>query len=350
MTHTNYYDVLGVDKTATQEEIKKKYRELAKQYHPDKHGGDTAKEEKFKEIQEAYNILGDEKKRGQYDNGGIKNPFGWGFQDHNPFKDFNIDDIFGRRQQPQPKKYKGQPIKLLVNISLEDAYYGGTKTIERLMDIKCDHCSGTGSTTHNVHNCSQCGGAGIVQEQISDPGAFFVQFRTVNCNKCNGSGKEVINPCDKCNGTGIVRAKKSINIPIHRSVDTNHQIVLNRAGHAAPFNGEYGDILVVYHIIPHETFKREHNNLILEKEISIADAVLGVELEVDTIEKKKIKINVPAGIEPGRKLRLRGLGMKENNFNPIEGDLIISIKITIPFNLTDEQKELFMQLKKLETE
>lgn len=347
MTQKDYYDVLGVDKTATQEEIKKRYRDLAKKYHPDKNAGDKSKEEKFKEIQEAYSILGDEQKRKQYDNTGTKNFYGWGHQGANPFADINLDDFFDFTPHVQKKHYKGNPLKLLLHISLEDAYYGLSKTVERPMDVKCDSCDGSGSTTHDVHECPNCGGTGKIKEKVQQNFGIFIQTRLVNCPVCNGTAKIIKNPCNECSGTGIIKKTKTLNIPVPIGIDDGQQIILQKQGHAGKYNGEYGDILVLYKLNPHDVFQRDGYNLRMNYDISIADAVLGTDINIKTIDNKTLKLNIPNGIESGKVLRVSKNGMKYNN---MVGDLFVVLNVQIPKKLNPEEYELFSNLKKLENQ
>ena len=326
----DYYKTLGVEKTATDEEIKKAYRKLAKEHHPDANGGDDSK---FKEVTEAYEILSDKQKRQNYDNfgnAGTGNNFR-GYKD--PFADFGFggfpgfDDMFRQK----PKKTQGSNISLQVNLEFEEAINGKEADIKVNRKESCDACNGTGSKNGNTATCPTCGGTG----QIGRGGGFFQIHST--CPSCKGTGKVPIDPCDKCHGQKYVDKVRKIHIKIKPSEKNNDRVRLPKQGNQ---DGDVpGDILIHINVKEHEYFQRDGNNIMVDIPISYTQAVLGDEITIPTI-KNKIKIKVPEGCESGRILRLKTLGI--NN-----GDMYVRLHIETPQNIVEEVKEKLEAIEKI---
>ena len=351
----DYYEVLGVQKGATAEEIKKAYRKITKENHPDLHPGDKACEERFKEANEAYEILSDEEKRKKYDqfghaafdpNAGFNGAGGFG-----GFGDFGdiFGDIFGdfggfggfggQRSNPNAPR-KGESIRATVNISFEEAAFGCKKEVTVYRIEPCADCGGSGcaeGTTPEI--CPDCGGSG--QVRVSQRTPFGVVQSTSACSRCGGSGKIIHQPCKTCKGKGNVRRQQKIEVNIPAGIDDGQTISKTGAGNAGINGGPAGDLLVSVIVRPHARFERDGTSVLLEQEISYAQAVLGAEIEVPTID-GKVKLNIPEGTQPGAVFRLKGKGIPYLRGSG-RGDQYISVKVAVPKNLTHSQKELLRQ-------
>lgn len=349
----DYYKILGVDKSATKDDIKKAYRKLAIQYHPDKQQGKSDKEkkeaeEKFKEIAEANEVLSDDKKRAEYDNPSSNFKFegfnGHGFSDFmNGFDfDFNFNP-FGNRGQ-QKRVQKGQSIRFNLGVTLEDIYNGAEKTLKYKRMDKCPTCGGNGKG-HNsrVETCTHCGGTGQFFQQNG-----FVQTITT-CPHCKGKGTILINPCPTCNGNGIVETETQVKINIPKGVAQGTQMNIQGNGHA-PLNcdGVYGDLFIVFTEIPHNKFERIGDDLYFELKIPVIDGMLGCNVEVETIDGKKLSTKVSQGSEDGNKIRFGGKGLPVFNHDNLHGNMIGVIKLVMPKKLSEEEIELLKQLKEKE--
>lgn len=358
----SYYDVLGVDKNATQAEIKSAFRKLAKQYHPDVNKTPEA-EAKFKEIGEAYATLGDEQKRKQYDQfgheaytQGAQGGFGGfgngGFTSWTSAFDDDIDlgsifsDLFGggfgfrsnARRGNRPTK--GEDILVRVNIDFDEAVKGTKKEIKITMDDKCEECHGLGG--FNEKTCSTCGGRGrVVKVQQSLFGTF--QSETT-CPDCAGSGKTFEKRCSKCRGTGHVSQNKTINVEVPAGVDTGTRLRISGKGPAGNNGGENGDIYIEFQVKEHPLFKREGLDIYLDVPIDIATAIIGGEVEIPTIYENLV-VEIKPGTQNDEKLRIKGKGMKDPNGSSRMGDMYIILKVIIPEKLDKTQKELFTKLK-----
>jgi len=341
MSKRDYYEVLGVEKSADAKQIKKAYKRLAMKHHPDRNADNKeAAEEKFKEIQEAYSILSDEQKRQAYDqfgHAGVEgaagggNPFGGG----SPFGGGGFGDIFGDifgGGQAQPDN-RGSDLKYDLEIDLKQAAEGATVKIRVPKNETCDTCSGSGAKPGtSVKTCTSCGGSGQVQMQ---QGFFAVQRP---CPQCSGTGQKIETPCTTCRGQGVVRKQKTLSVKIPAGVDTGNRIRLSGEGEAGVRGGQSGDLYVEVHVKQHEIFHREGNDLYCEVPIDIATAALGGSIEVPTLD-GKLKIKVPAGTQTGKMFRLRGKGIKAIRHGGT-GDLMCQVKVETPVNLSKKQKEL----------
>ncbi len=352
----DYYDVLGVSKSAEQAEIKKAFRSLAMKYHPDRNQGANNKEaeEKFKEIKEAYEVLSNSEKRQAYDRFGHSgvNSAGFGggagaqgFGDI--FGDFGdiFENIFGgggggprgHAGHGQPFAERGSDLSYSVSISLEDAVNGKNITVEIPTYVSCDHCHGSGAKANSQPvTCSTCQGAGQVRMQ---QGFFAIQQ---TCPTCHGAGTTIKDPCDKCHGQGRVRKTKTLSIKIPSGIDNGDRIRLSGEGAAGTHGGPAGDLYVQVSVKPHKIFTREAKDLYCEIPISLITATLGGEIEVPTLD-GIVKLKVPAETQTGRSFKLKGKGVPGVR-HATRGDLYCKVNIEIPVNLTDEQKSLLQKL------
>lgn len=346
----DYYEVLGVSKGASADEIKKAYRKITKENHPDLHPGDKACEERFKEANEAYEVLSDEEKRKKYDqfghaafdpNAGFN---GGGFGGFGGFGDLGdiFGDIFGfggaSRNPNAPRK--GDSVRTSVNISFEEAAFGCEKEVTVGRIEQCADCKGTGcapGTTPEV--CPDCGGTGSVRTTQRTP--FGLAQSTAPCSKCRGTGKIIHQPCKTCRGVGNVRRQHKVKINIPAGIDDGQTISRPGYGNAGVNGGQTGDLLVSVIVRPHPRFERDGSSVLMEQEISFAQAVLGAEIEVPTLD-GKVKLVIPEGTQPGAVMRLRGKGIPYLRGSG-RGDQFISIKIAVPKNLNSNQKELLRQ-------
>ena len=359
MAKRDYYEVLGVVKSASPEEIKKAYRKSALKYHPDKNKGDKAAENKFKEAGEAYHVLSDKERRTSYDQfghaafegaggrGGFSN-----FDFSSTFSDIFGSDIFddffegfsgtrGRRQR-RHSDFRGEDLRYDLSISLEDAYHGKKQEINFSSSERCERCDGYGAEPGSKPvSCSMCGGQGNVR---SSQGFFTIQQ---TCSGCNGSGEQISSPCKTCRGMGKKQSRKKISTNIPKGVDDGTRIRLSGKGEAGIKGGGNGDLYIFVSIEPHNIFKRSEENLFFEFPISLSDAALGTTVEVPTIDGGKAKVKIPAGTQNGKQFRLRGKGMPIIR-NKDYGDLYIRTVTEVPVSLTKEQKNLLEQFKKLE--
>ena len=352
-TNKDYYEILGVSKTASQDEIKKAYRTLAKKYHPDLNKEPGA-EEKFKEINEAYETLSDEQKRAQYDQFGSAGPQGFGgaggFSGFSSGGFGGFEDIFnsffgGQRQRNTNQARQGEDIERQMNISFEDAVYGATKKIRVSVDEICTACGGSGAYSKNdIHTCPDCHGTGyILRRQQTIFG--MTQTQTV-CPRCHGKGKEITRKCDVCGGTGYVRKTKDIDLKIPEGIQTGMSLRLEGYGGAGVNGGPNGDLYITFNVLPHKTFKRTNNDIYLEVPITFSQAALGDQIEVPTMwESEKIKI--PAGTQSGQVFKIKGKGVK-NPKGLGRGDQFVTVKVVTPTNLSKQEIELFKSLDQVE--
>ncbi|WMJ82314.1 molecular chaperone DnaJ [Clostridium sp. MB40-C1] len=347
MANKDYYEVLGISKGASEDEIKKSYRKLAMKYHPDRNPGDKEAEEKFKDINEAYQVLSDPEKKSQYDrfgttdfNGGFGGAGGFDFSGGmGGFEDI-FDSFFGgfggfsSRRKNGPER--GEDIEYTLNLTFEEAVFGVEKEISLSKNEKCETCNGTGAKPGtNSKTCDKCNGTGQVRYQRNTPLGSFVS--TATCDKCSGSGKIITDPCHTCHGKGTVRKNKKIKIKIPAGVDTGNVLPLRGQGEPGKNGGPSGDLYINIRVSPHKFFKRKGFDIYVEQHISFARAALGVELEVATVD-GDVKYKVPAGTQSGTVFRLKGKGITRVNGHG-RGDEYIKVIVDVPKNLNDKQKE-----------
>lgn len=344
MAQQDYYEVLGVERSATKEEIRKAYRRLAMRYHPDRNIDNKEEaEEKFKEVQKAYEVLSDEEKRAAYDRFGHEGVNGQagGFGGAGGFSgDFGdifgdmFGDIFGNRGgRAQTRAYRGDDIGYQLDITLEEAVFGTTSRITIPTNVHCHHCNGSGAAPGSEPvTCGTCHGQGQVR---MSQGFFSVQQ---TCPDCYGKGKRITNPCNNCHGTGKERKKKTLEVKVPAGVDNGDRIRLAGEGEAGENGGPNGDLYVQIRVKEHAIFTREDQHLYCEVPMSFVTAALGGEIEVPTLD-GRVNLKVPPETQTGRTFRLRGKGVKPVR-GGAQGDLFCTINVETPVKLNNEQKEL----------
>ena len=355
MAKRDYYEVLGVNKSSSADQIKSAYRKLAVKYHPDKNKGDKGAEEKFKEASEAYHVLSNSERKQNYDNfghaafengGGGRSGFGnFDFSNHfsDIFEDF-FGEGFGGGRRSRRSNNRGSDLRYDLSISLEEAFSGKKQDIKFSTSEKCSTCSGSGSKPgHQAGACSMCGGHGQVR---SSQGFFTVQQ---TCPQCAGAGEEITHPCSSCNGQGKKQASKRLSVTIPKGVDDGTRIRLSGKGEAGSRGSSSGDLYLFINVHSHDLFKRSDENLFFECPVSIADAALGTSIEIPTIDGGKAKIKIPAGTQSGKQFRLRGKGMPYMRGNDF-GDLYVQVNTEVPISLNKEQKELLEKFREIENE
>lgn len=343
----DYYEILGVTKSADEVEIKKAYRKLAMKYHPDRNPNDKTAEAKFKEAKEAYEVLTDAKKRAAYDqfgHAGFEQGFGGqggfgGFGGQGGFEGFGdifgdvFGDVFGGGSRQRGRSRKGQDLAYELNISLEDAFHGKAVNIDIPTLSACKECNGSGAKPGTkATKCQTCNGMGQVQMR---QGFFTIQQP---CPACNGLGEVIKDPCAKCRGQGRIHQTKTLAVKIPAGVASGDKIRLAGEGEAGFQGSPAGDLYVIIHVKPHKIFTREENDLLCEVPISFVMAALGGELEVPTLE-GKVKLKIPAETQSGKLFRLRGKGVKSIR-NGVIGDLLCKVTVETPVKLNAEQREL----------
>ena len=365
MAKRDYYEVLGVDKNASADEIKKAYRKLAVKYHPDKNPGDKEAEERFKEAAEAYSVLSDADKKAKYDQfghagvDGSAPDFSGGFGNLNDI----LNDLFGggfggfggfgggfggsRGGQRQQKVYRGSDIRVRVKLTVEEIAKGVEREISIERSVPCKDCGGKGAkNASDIKTCSACNGTGQVQRVVNTFLGQTVTYST--CQQCGGEGKVISNPCRSCGGTGLVRKRETIKVKIPAGVEAGMQMNISGEGHAAKNNGVNGDLLVVIEEQEHPNLKREGNNLYCTKIVSLPDAILGGEVEVPGID-GSYKIKVEPGTQSGTVVRLRGRGLPTVNGYGGTGDLYVKIAVWIPKKLEKDDKAVIESLRNKES-
>ena len=350
----DYYDILGVDKDASQKEIKKAYRKLAKKHHPDMNDGDEKSSEKFKEISEAYEILSDPDKRKRYDQYGHS---GINEDDFN-FDDFarggfgGFEDIFdmffgggmggrsSRRRGPQ----RGRDLQYKLSISFEEAAFGAKKKITIPRTETCPECDGTGAENESdVQTCPKCNGQGKIRVTQQTPFGQFAQTKT--CDRCGGSGKIVENPCSNCQGTGKVNRRRQLTINIPAGVNDGSKLRMSGEGEAGEKGARSGDLYIIINVESHEIFDRKGDDIYCEVPINFVQATLGDEIKVPTLD-GKVKFKIPEGTQPGTTFRLKNKGITHLNRSG-KGDQYIKAKVVIPEKLDQEQKDLLMKFAEM---
>lgn len=360
MAKRDYYEILGVPRDADQGAIKKAYRKLALQFHPDRNPGDKEAEDKFKEAAEAYEVLSDEDKKARYDRYGHAGvgQGGGGFSGGMTMDDIfqQFGDIFGESGSPFESFFggarartrahgqRGGNVRIKVALTLEEIATGVTKRIKVKKQVTCDSCGGSGAKdSRSVQSCPTCRGAGYVR-QVKN--TFLGQMQTtVTCPTCNGSGQQVIANCAKCKGQGSVAGEEVIDIEIPAGVEENMQLSMRGKGHAGTQGGPPGDLLINIEERPHEHLQRDGMNLIHELYLNFADAALGISTEVPTID-GRVKIKVPPGTQSGKIFRLQGKGLPSVQAYGL-GDQLIHINVWTPKKLNDEERELLEKLREM---
>ena len=369
-TKKDYYEVLGVNKNATDEELKKAYRKLAKQYHPDANPDNKEEaEKKFKEVNEAYETLSNPQKRKMYDQfgadgpqgfgGGAGGPFGGGTYTYSTgfdgFSDFgDLGDIFSsffgggfggssrgtRKNGPK----KGADLRYDIDISFEESFLGTERYVTINRNETCDTCHGEGTKpgTH-PETCSVCHGSGQIKQVQT---TILGQMQTTRtCSECHGTGKIIKEPCTTCRGKGTVRKQAKVTINIPAGIDDNQTLILKKEGEPGERGGENGDIYVTVHLKRHSIFTRKDNNVLCDIPITITQATLGAELEIPMVDGEKVKYKIPEATQTGTRFTIRNKGFKAINGN-WQGDFIFTVNVQTPKKLTKEQRDLLTQLAK----
>ena len=351
----DYYEVLGLSKGASEDEIKKAYRKLAKQYHPDINKAPDA-ETKFKEINEAYEVLSDPQKKTQYDQFGFAGMDGSNFSQG--FSDFgDLGDIFssfmggmggafsgfnfGGRSSRRNGPMKGDNRYLSMDIDFLDAIHGITKTISISVDKKCEKCDGSGAASKSdIETCSTCHGSGVTMRQSRTP--FGVIQQQGVCPDCNGTGKRIKKKCPECGGTGYKTIKEQVEVTIPAGISTGQQVRIQGYGERGENGGPNGDLYIEIRVKPHKNFIREGNDIYIRVPITSIDATLGTKIDVPT-PYGDVELTIPPGTQPNSKLRLKGYGVKSLRSNT-KGDQYVEIEVNIPKKLSKEEKELYEKL------
>jgi molecular chaperone DnaJ len=342
----DYYEVLGVSRGASDQEIKSAYRKLALKYHPDRNEGDKQAEERFKEAAEAYSVLGDPEKKQRYDAYGHAGLGGAGGFDPTVFSDFGdilgdffgLGDMFGRRSRGGPRR--GADLRYNLDLTFEEAVFGTETHIQIPRAETCKTCAGNGSAPGTQpERCSACGGAG----QVTFQQGFFSVART--CGKCRGAGRVVSSPCETCRGQGQIAVERKLQIKIPAGVDTGSQLRISGEGEGGLLGGPPGDLYVVVRAQEHPVFKRDGTSLYCEHPVTVAQAALGAHLQVPTPEGETVKVTLPEGTQPGAVLRVRGQGVPHLGGKG-RGDLHVLVRVVVPRKLSGEQRRLMEQLGK----
>jgi len=355
MSKRDYYEVLGVSKTASGDDIKKAYRKLAMQYHPDRNPGNKEAEKKFKEATEAYEVLKDDDKRAGYDRfghqeqgfGGGSSRGGAGF-DGFDFNDIfsNFGDFFGGSQQQRGKSkssaMSGSDVRYNLEISLEEAFGGCTENISFNIPSTCESCNGSGSNDKSRPiTCPTCKGQGSIRVQQG----FFIVEKT--CNTCSGIGEIIKDPCKKCQGTGRVNKPRNLAVKIPAGVEEGNRIRLADQGEAGLRGSKAGDLYVYISIRKHQFFIRKEDDIYFEMPLRVTTACLGGEIEIPTIDGTKVKLQIPEGSQNNDTPRLKSKGMNVMNSGGRRGDMFVKLNIEIPVKLSNEEKELMQKLDKI---
>ena len=367
MAKRDYYEVLGVDKSASEDEIKNAYRKIAIKYHPDRNPGNKEAEEKFKEAAEAYDVLHDPQKRQQYDQFGFNGPgAGFGGDGFGGGASMNMDDIFsmfgdifgghagfgggfggfgGGGRQARPQQHRGNDLRLKVRLTLSEVATGVTKKFKVKKDITCSHCNGSGAEAGSgMETCQTCHGSGVITHTTQ---SIFGMMQTQGvCPTCGGEGKVIKNKCKECGGTGVVKGEEVVEINIPAGVAEGMIVNVPGKGNAGRRNGINGDIQVLIEEEPNDTFVRDGNNLIYNLLLDFPTAALGGEVEVPTISGGKVRMKVEPGTQPGKTLRLRGKGLPAvQGYGRGNGDLIVNISVYVPKTLSRDERKAIEAMK-----
>ncbi|MDR2665194.1 MAG: molecular chaperone DnaJ [Oscillospiraceae bacterium] len=348
----DYYEVLGLKKGASDDEIKKSFRRLAKQYHPDVNPGNANAESRFKEINEAYEILSDSEKKARYDqfgHAGVDPGYGAGSSGFGGFGGFGVDlgDIFGTifgggrsSQSSRTGPQRGSRLQARVTLTFEEAAFGCEKEVSVSRVEKCDECGGDGCKPGtSAERCANCGGTGTITSTQRTP--FGTMQSTSECPKCQGRGKIIKQPCPKCRGAGLVRRNKKVTVNIPAGIDDGQALSMRGQGNAGANGGAPGDLYVTVSVLRHPQFERDGDAVLLSIPLSFVQAALGAEIEVPTLD-GKVKYAVPEGTQTGSVFRLRGKGIP-NLRGGSRGDQFVTVRVETPVSLTPEQKEILRQ-------
>ena len=364
MAKRDYYEVLGVDKTASEDEIKKAYRKIAIKYHPDRNPGNKEAEEKFKEAAEAYDVLHDPQKRQQYDQFGFAGQGGAGGFGGFGGASMNMDDIFSMfgdifgghaggfggfggfgGGQRRPQQHRGSDLRLKVKLTLQEISTGVTKKFKVRKDVVCQHCHGSGSADGGAsETCPTCHGSGVISHTTQ---SIFGMMQTQGvCPTCNGEGKIIKNKCHECSGTGVVKGEEVVEINIPAGVIEGMVVNVPGKGNAGRRNGIPGDIQVFIEEEPNDTFVRDGNDLIYNLLLDFPTAALGGDVEIPTIEGTRLRVKIEPGTQPGKTLRLRSKGLPAvQGYGSGKGDMVVNISIYVPKTLSRDEIKALEKMK-----
>ena len=367
MAKRDYYEVLGVSKDATEDEIKKAYRKIAIKYHPDRNPGNKEAEEKFKEAAEAYDVLHDPQKRKQYDQFGFNGPGGeGGFGGFSSAGGFSMDDIFsmfgdifgGRGGfggfggsgfssggQRRPAQHRGSDLRLKVRLTLQEISTGVTKKFKVKKDVSCSHCHGTGAEGNSAkETCPTCHGCGMVTHTTQ---SMFGMMQTQSvCPTCGGEGTVIKNKCHACGGSGVVKGEEVVEINIPAGVSEGMIVNVPGKGNAGRHNGVPGNIQVYIEEEPNDTFVRDDNDIIYNLLLDFPTATLGGSVEIPTIDGGKVRIKIEPGTQPGKALRLRGKGLPAvQGYGRGTGDMVVNISVYVPKTLTNQERNMLESMR-----
>ena len=364
MAKRDYYEVLGVDKSASEDEIKKAYRKIAIKYHPDRNPGNKEAEEKFKEAAEAYDVLHDPQKRQQYDQFGFAGQSGAGGFGGFGGASMNMDDIFSMfgdifgghaggfggfggfgGGQRRPQQHRGSDLRLKVKLTLQEISTGVTKKFKVRKDVVCQHCHGSGSADGGAsETCPTCHGSGVISHTTQ---SIFGMMQTQGvCPTCNGEGKIIKNKCHECSGTGVVKGEEVVEINIPAGVIEGMVVNVPGKGNAGRRNGIPGDIQVFIEEEPNDTFVRDGNDLIYNLLLDFPTAALGGDVEIPTIEGTRLRVKIEPGTQPGKTLRLRSKGLPAvQGYGSGKGDMVVNISIYVPKTLSRDEKKSLEKMK-----
>ena len=364
MAKRDYYEVLGVDKTASEDEIKKAYRKIAIKYHPDRNPGNKEAEEKFKEAAEAYDVLHDPQKRQQYDQFGFSGPGGAGGFGGFGGASMNMDDIFSMfgdifgghaggfggfggfgGGQRRPQQHRGSDLRLKVRLTLQEIATGVTKKFKVRKDVACPHCNGSGSEDGGAsETCPTCHGSGVISHTTQ---SIFGMMQTQGvCPTCGGEGKVIKNKCHECGGSGVVKGEEVVEINIPAGVAEGMVVNVPGKGNAGRRNGIMGDIQVFIEEEPNDTFVRDGNDLIYNLLLDFPTAALGGDVEIPTIEGTRLRVKIASGTQPGKTLRLRSKGLPAvQGYGSGKGDLVVNISVYVPKTLSRDEKKALEKMK-----
>jgi molecular chaperone DnaJ len=365
MAKQDYYEVLDIDRNASEEEIKKAYRKQAVAYHPDKNPGDKKAEEKFKEVSEAYEVLRDNEKRAQYDRYGHDSPFarsgGGGYGGYGGFDvsdafdvfaqafgGFGFEDFFGERSHSRSRagSNRGQDLQVRLGLTLSEVATGVEKTLKIKLLQACDDCSGTGSRSGKTGVCSDCQGSGQVRKAQRTILGQFVSVAP--CSRCGGTGRIIQDACGKCSGEGRVKKERTIKVKIPAGVNSGNYLTLRGQGNTGIRGGPAGEIIVLIEVEEDERFERHGDDILLDLPISFSQAALGANIEIDTLS-GKARITIPPGTQTGKILRMRNKGLPHLN-GAGKGDQLVRLTVWTPTRLSSEEKTLLEELKRVESQ
>lgn len=356
----DFYEILGVQKGASDDELKKAFRALAKKYHPDANPGNKEAEQTFKDVSEAYQFLSDPQKRAAYDQyghsafdqmggGGGYGSYGQAYDMGDIFEQFfgggggGFSDIFGGGRRSGPRK--GRDVQYNISIKFEEAIFGLTKDITLSMDETCETCNGSGAKPGtNPETCRKCGGSG--QERVQQQTIFGVSVVTRTCSVCGGEGKIVKDPCPKCSGKGKTKKSKTIELNIPKGIDDGQSIRISGKGEAGDKGGPYGDLLINVRVQPHKIFTRDGMNLYIDVPISYVQAALGDEISIPLIDGEE-KQTIKSGTQTGTRVTLRGKGVPNVRNQKQVGDLIATLNVVVPTSLNEKQKDILREFAKV---